>query len=220
MKKSDNLILLSLISFAIMITGCSKKNDPVPVAFRNGTINITTKATANSVTGATISEFRINVEAIRFGTIGNDPLLPNTTIQVAPLVGPFNLFLVGGTGATIPSSPLPDATYDRVKFDLVRGVNAPMANISILITGKIGNIPFKMWHDTEPTIQKNLNNLLVKGNVINFSIDFVLDGADLSGATDGDGNGTIEISPKDNDGNNQLADIIALHIQNNLKVTF
>ncbi len=219
--KIQKAISLSLISLGIIFIGCNKNNnDPVPV-FGNGTMNVATSSSATNVTGGVITTFRINLEAIRFRTIANDPLLPDNTIQIAPLVGPFGLVLMGtGTGSTIPSAPMPNATYDLLKFDLKRGTSIPMNNISILIEGTIGNKPFKMWHDMEPTWQKTLNNLVINGNALNFKINFVLDGLNLSGAIDGDANGTIEISPSDPDGNKTLADNIALHIKNNLAVTY
>ncbi|MDH5398895.1 MAG: hypothetical protein OEX02_12155 [Cyclobacteriaceae bacterium] len=220
MYKQFNFLTLVLIGFGTTFFGCNKNNDPVP-AFSNGTMQVTTTSSASNVTGATITEFRVNLEAVRFRTIANDPLLPDNTFQIAPLLGPFDLLLLGeGTGDNIPEAPLPDATYDRIKFDLVRGKAAPMDKITILIKGTIGTTPFEMWHDTEPGLQANLNDLVVNGNALSFGIDFVLDGLDLSAATDGDGNGIIEISPNDNDGNNNLADDVAIYIEKNFKVTY
>ena len=220
MKKMTKAFPLILFGFSAVFMGCNKNGDPVP-DFTNGRVQLLTSSSATNVTGATITEFRVNIEAIRFRTVPDDPLLPDNNIQIGPLVGPFDLLLIGdGTGATIPESPLPDATYNRVRFDLVRGTAAPMNKISILIKGTIGTLPFEMWHDTEPTFQTNLNNMIISGKTLDFGIDFVLDGLDFSGAQDGDGDGIIVISPNDNDGNNTLADDIALHLERNFKVTF
>ncbi|MDH5380162.1 MAG: hypothetical protein OEW75_04875 [Cyclobacteriaceae bacterium] len=205
----------------VILFGCNKNNDPAPV-FTNGTAKVTTTGTVANVVGATISDYAINLENIRFRTIPNDPLLPDNTIQVAKLVGPFMLSLVGATpGDLIPSTPLPDATYEVVKFDLVRGKQAPMVGSTIWIKGTIGTTPFEMWHDSEPTWQDNFaTNMVVNGNVVNFGIEFTLDGFDFSVATDGDGDGLIEINPNDPDGNNTVADDILAHIKNNFKTTF
>ncbi|MDH5476284.1 MAG: hypothetical protein OEX22_11370 [Cyclobacteriaceae bacterium] len=215
-----NITIQFFIGILLTFIGCSKDSEPAPV-FGNGTMSVVTSSSATNIVGATISEFRINIETIRFRTIIDDPLLPDNTIQVAPLVGPFELVLIGTeTGSTIDAAPLPNATYDRIKFDLMRGNTGAMNNISILIQGQIGTTPFEMWHDTKPTFQQNLNNVVVNGNALNFGIDFVLDGLDLSGATDGDANGLIEISPNDNDGNNNLADDIAIYLESNFIVSY
>ena len=211
---------MMLMSGAVVLfSSCKKNNDPVP-DITSSRVEMTTTSTAANVTGALVTEFRINIEKIEFRTSKDDPILPRNDIQVAPLVGPFSLLLVGdGEGDIIPEAPLPDAIYDRIRFDVIRGGAAPMNNISVSIKGTIGDVPFVMWHDVEPTFQSNLN-LTVDSKNFSFGIDFVLDGLDLSGAADGDGNGTIEISPNDPDGNNNLADDILVFIENNYKVNY
>jgi hypothetical protein len=99
-----------------------------------------------------------------------------------------------------------------------RNTNASsdLYNKSIQIKGTIGTTPFIFWHNVEEDFEIDYEdagqNLIISDNtatiVFEFDLDAVLANVDLSSANDGNGDGLIEISPNDPDGNQGLANTI------------
>ncbi|MDH3796182.1 MAG: hypothetical protein OER83_04860, partial [Flavobacteriaceae bacterium] len=83
--------------------------------------------------------------------------------------------------------------------------------------------PFVFWHDTSENLDVGRSTgVEVSGGVINFTVEFdmsqflsSLNQIDLMQATDGNQDGTIEIFPNDQDGNQDIAD----DLKENIKAT-
>ncbi|WP_019038989.1 hypothetical protein [Psychroflexus tropicus] len=134
------------------------------------------------------------------------------------LRGPFELNL-SQDEVTVVEVEIPVGEYDEVEFEMERS-NDPTSELyqkSILMRGTISGTAFEFFHtleeDFEVDYEDQVQNLIItedNNNSIVFDFDLVavFNQVDLSGASDGNGNGTIEISPEDNDGNRQLANRI------------
>lgn len=133
------------------------------------------------------------------------------------LNGPFELNLLNST-ETIAIANLPNGVYEEIEFKLDKNDNPASAlfNKSIEIKGTINNIPFVYWHNQDENFEVDFEdkntNISIANNAINVSLNFdvndLLKNVSLTSATDGNGNGTIEIGPNDTDGNNSLANSI------------
>ncbi len=136
------------------------------------------------------------------------------------LEGPFELDLLAGQVSFI-TVDVPNAVYEELefKFDKSTDATSDLFGKSVLIQGTLNGTPFIFWHDFEDEVEVDFedpqfdiaiqNN--VEGLLINFDMGLVFNattGVDLTQATDGNGDGTIEISPTDADGNNELAQSI------------
>lgn len=134
------------------------------------------------------------------------------------LRGPFELNLSSGE-ITVVSVEIPVGEYKEIEFKMDRGSN-PTSDLyqkSILMRGKISGTPFEFFHtfseDFEVDYEDATQNLIItedNNNSVVFEFDLVsvFNLVDVSNATDANGNGVIEISPEDEDGNNQLANRI------------
>ncbi|NEV93812.1 hypothetical protein G3567_06580 [Psychroflexus sp. YR1-1] len=134
------------------------------------------------------------------------------------LEGPFELNL-NSEVTTVVEVEIPVGEYDELEFEMDRSEN-PMSDLyqkSILIRGTISGTAFEFFHtfseEFEVDYEDAGQNLVIteeNNNTVIFEFDLVsaLNSVDLSVATDANGNGTIEISPEDNDGNNELANRI------------
>ncbi len=136
------------------------------------------------------------------------------------LEGPFTLDLMAGQISFL-NVTVPNGRYEEVEFKINKSkdVNSEIFDKSVLIKGFVNDVPFIFWHDfmdeieidfEDPTVDVTISN-----NTENLVIDFNLtllfnsvNGIELSGATDGNKDGIIEISPRDEDGNNDLAQAI------------
>jgi len=133
------------------------------------------------------------------------------------LEGPFELDLMSNQ-ISIFSIDIPNAVYEELEFKFEKSTdsNSELFNKSILIKGSIDGIPFEFWHDFNDEVEVDFEDsqydFTVNNNgtslTLNFDLASVLNsvtGIDLAQATDDNGNGVIEISPNDSDGNNDLA---------------
>jgi hypothetical protein len=133
------------------------------------------------------------------------------------LRGPFEIDLLSGQ-TTITSLNLPNGSYEEVEFKMNRNrdTSSTMYNKSIQIQGTIDGVPFLFWHNVEEKFEIDYNDLgqslVIADNtvtiVFDFNLDTILANVDLSVAVDGNGDGIIEISPTDSDGNQNLAHLI------------
>lgn len=191
---------------------------------------------ANGVTlnsNVVLSTFKINLKEIEFEFAegydddnGDDDSYDDDGFYNGDdefeLNGPFELDLLN-QNAVVTTVTIPNGTYEEVEFKLHRNTNSssPMFNKSIEITGTINGTPFVFWHNVDEDFEIDYEdanqNLVVSNNsydiVFNFDLNQVLSTVDLSGAVDGDGDGTIEIGPNDTDGNQALANLIANSIE-------
>lgn len=136
------------------------------------------------------------------------------------LMGPFELNLMSGQISFI-NVTVPVGNYDELefKFDVSTDSSSDLFGKSVLIQGTIDNTPFIFWHNFDDEVEVDFEDAQFdisvsqnsQGIVIDFDLGQILDsvnGVDLTLATDGNQDGTIEISPEDSDGNNALAEAI------------
>lgn len=133
------------------------------------------------------------------------------------LQGPFELDLLEGQ-ITFINTEVPNGRFEELEFEFDASTD-PQSDLfgkSILIRGTYQDTPFVFWHDFEEELELDFDDpsldIVISGDAESLVIDFDLSllfnssfGIDLSGAQDGNGDGIIEISPSDTDGNNELA---------------
>ncbi|MBO0341154.1 MAG: hypothetical protein VX798_07635 [Bacteroidota bacterium] len=136
------------------------------------------------------------------------------------LAGPFELDLMAGQISFI-NVTMPMGNFEELefKFDESTDATSDLFGKSVLIQGTVQDTPFIFWHNFEDEVEVDFEDPTFDiaisstpgGIVIDFDLSLIFDGTagvDLSQATDGNGDGTIEISPSDPDGNNDLAQSI------------
>ncbi|WP_235996408.1 hypothetical protein [Robertkochia sediminum] len=133
------------------------------------------------------------------------------------LEGPFVVDMLAGK-VELMNINMPMGPFDEIEFDFEKSDDPEsiLFGKSILVEGTFEGVPFIFWHDFMDEIEVDFEDVekdivITEGTesvTIYFDIAnmFSLEqGIDLSEAKDGNGDGVIEISPKDEDGNNQLA---------------
>ncbi len=141
------------------------------------------------------------------------------------LEGPFELDLLAGEISFL-TVDVPNSTFEELefKFDRSTNPNSDLFEKSVLIQGTVNEIPFIFWHDFEDEVEVDFEDpqfdIAIRDNTEGITIEFdlslifdVVSGVDLSQAADGNQDGTIEISPRDEDGNNTLAQEIRERIK-------
>lgn len=135
------------------------------------------------------------------------------------LAGPFEINLLDEETTTIVNVDIPIGTYEEVEFKMDRSnnPNSVLYQKSIMITGTLNGTPMTFFHtfdeDFEVDYEDAGQNLVIDDSnnnevTFNFDLNAVINAVDFSNATDGNADGTIEISPEDADGNNALANQI------------
>lgn len=215
-------LLIGLFCLSFIGISCSKDDEQTS---DNLTIKARTTYASNRLAGfranaaVTLNSFKINLKEIEFemdddfstgdGFYGDDDDIE--------LRGPFELNLLNGT-TEITSLTIPNGVYKEVEFKMARNTTSgsTMFNKSIEIKGTIDGTPFEFWHNVEEDFEIDYDdtnqNIVVTDNTTTVFFDFDLNAAinsiDFSVATDGDGDGIIEINPNDTDGNQSLANLI------------
>ena len=222
----SKILLMTFVG--ILMTGflgsCGKEDKGnAKVSFQ--AVNSGTRMKTTPVTGVVINSFKVNIDEIEFEFYDspNDQFPDGESYSELELEGPFEVDLVsnGNTQLTnlVAGVQLPQATFDELEFEFERSENraSPLFGRSILVQGTINGVPFEYFTtmdefavelEFEPPV-----DLTVAGGVsVVVSIDLAAifnplqGGVNISGARDGNGNGTIEIHLLDNDGNRALAD--------------
>ncbi|MBS4040511.1 MAG: DUF4382 domain-containing protein [Flavobacteriales bacterium] len=222
MKTFKILVGLFLV---VGLVSCSN-NDEADTQQKNLRINAKStfsglsgkSANQSFATGVLLESFKINIKEIEFETsediYGDD--------EEFELKGPFELNLLN-TQQTVVEVNVPNGVYEEVKFkmDKNKKSTSSMFNKSIEIKGTINGVPFIFWHNAEQEFEidyEDIGQSLVINNnsaVISFDFDLnsVIASVNLTNATDNNNDGLIEISPMDTDGNNALANLIILKIE-------
>lgn len=229
-RSAFKLVTLMLLGSTLFVA-C---NNDEPAA--NGTVILkmdAASATGNTISGRTktttvITDFKISIREIEFEFDEEDAHFKTDSSfsEDVKLKGPFVLDVLEQNAfveQVITTVNVPNARYEEVEFKLHKSTDAGAMNgKSILITGTIDGKPFIFWHDTDEEFEIDFENaatdLVINGNsaamVINLQLDRLFStlkgGISLGTATDGDGDGVIEINPGsvDNDGNTDLAHAI------------
>ncbi len=221
---------LCLFSLAVM-SSCSKDETEVKngtsIKFKStyeapvGTAGL--KSTANE--GVIIESFKINIEEIEIEFNDNDPLFATDSVATDyELDGPFEIDLMADGNALettiVNNVELPVAAYDEIEFKFRESENSisEMLGKSLLVKGTINGTPFIFWTDEEIEVEIEFEEVFTMEEAsialltVSFDIAALFDpsrgGINLTSASDGNGNGIIEIYPGDPDGNNDLADLL------------
>lgn len=231
--KTTFLKVTSLLLIAFLAS-CSQGSSTLS---SKGSVALKAKATVNSpatksgtaarnlsTTTTTISSFKINIENIEFhkneiegtNTSSNDSIYGDIELK-----GPFELNLASGnTSVNIATVDVPKNIYDKIQFELHKSSNtqSDLFGKSIVIKGDINGVSFVFWTDAEEEMKvkfTTVNNIVVDGTpattTINFNLSAIFGSTstiDFSSAKDGNGDGIIEISPDNIDGNAVLANTI------------
>lgn len=229
-NKFFRTVLMLLFTGAIMVS-CSKDDSnsgSLAISAKADMTGLITKnfSTKSIAAEVVVSDFLMNIEKFELELDENEHGDDNehwdddgfyNYEDDLELMGPFELDLTAGEISFLNVNA-PNGIFEEIefKFDKSTDATSDLFGKSILVKGTIDGTQFIFWHDfddeievdfDEPTvdivIQNNPNSL-----VINFDLSLLFNaasGIDLSNATDNNGDGTIEISPSDTDGNNELA---------------
>lgn len=135
------------------------------------------------------------------------------------LGGPFEINLLDDETTTIVNVEIPIGEYEEVEFKMDRSQNpnSTLFQKSIMITGTLNGTPMTFYHtfdeDFEVDYEDTGQNLVIDDTnnnevTFNFDLNAVVEAVNFDSAMDGNGDGSIEISPTDPDGNNALANEI------------
>ncbi len=179
-----------------------------------------------------LSKFLINIDEIE---LEYDDIIDNDNFYNGDddieLKGPFELDLLSPNPVNIVTVDLPNGRLEEIEFEFDKNENpnSELFKQTIRMEGTINGVPFVFWHDFEEELELEFDDngpggLILndeQGIVINFNLTTVLDptlGVDLSTAVDGNGDGLIEISPRDNDGNRAMAEAMKQAIKNQIEL--
>lgn len=230
MKKTYLIIMIS----SLFIVGCSKdESDVSRINLKMSATNTSTSSKSAFLQGkinenVTFTDFRISIRDVVFKNDDD----PNSNLDTDEIQfrGPYQIDLLNGSNAltqTIGDIIVPDGIYKELRFKFHKDKDLPatddLYDKSIYIEGTINDQPFIFWHDTSENLDVGRSTgVQVVGGVVNFTVEFnisqflsSLKQIDLTQATDGNGNGIIEIFPNDQDGNQN----IAKDLKDNIKET-
>ncbi len=222
------LFILALSTFVLV--SCSKDDSSNST---DETASTLVGAKATFVSGRAFSDievtkFLVNVEDFELEFDNDDDFgddddggIGGNYFSDIELEGPFVLDLSEPNLVfPIATIDVPVGQYEELEFDITRNKepNNELFQRSILIEGTINGTPFVFWHNFEEDVEIEFEDTNLPINIendgenliINFDLTFLFNTnvINLSGATDNNGDGIIEISPTDQDGNNALANQI------------
>ncbi|MBS3777411.1 MAG: DUF4382 domain-containing protein, partial [Bacteroidales bacterium] len=180
--------------------------------------------------GVVIESFKINIEEIEIEFDDDDPLFETDSFaDDHELDGPFEIDLMKDGNALettiVNDLELPSAAYEEIEFEFSESENSTsdMYGKSIWIEGTIDGTSFIFWSDEENEVEIEFDELVNLDEArkavlkVSFELGTLFDpeagGIDITSATDGNEDGTIEIYPEDPDGNSDLADLICEKIE-------
>lgn len=209
MKK---IVIAIALASVLFLSACSEKGVTLTFSASDPTSR---SVTIDAVNNIVLDRFILSIREVEFKVSESDP---SESADIY-FQGPFVLNLLDSTGPleqTIGTAEVPAGTYEAVRFKLHKTtdttVDTEIFDRSIYLSGTIDGTPFVMWHDTS----ENLDVAEETGGVVvsdtgplSLKIDFAVekfldqsansaDGGtaiDLTGTSDGDSDGTIEINP-------------------------
>jgi hypothetical protein len=232
--KAKSLFMAGALALGLAACGddAEKPNSNVSIIAKASVGSITSSNSGGRMlSGVVLDEFKINIreieleyEEIETEDEAEEEAYENIYEDVK-LKGPFEVNLLSESGAALnqllTSTNIPNGNFEEIEFKLHKNKNtgSPMYGKSVFASGFINGTPFIFWHNTDEEFEidfEDVNrNIELRGKsldvIINFNLGLIFDsvnGVDISGATDGNGDGIIEISPDDEDGNQELADYL------------
>lgn len=227
------------IAVAGIFTACSSDDDSPNLDNNRGKLGVYAKAnyTPSFNRGGDdavveLSSFWINIEEIEleYDDVIDQDNFYNSDDDIE-LQGPFALNILSPEPIEIINVNLPNGRLEEIEFEFGKNSNpdSDLYRQSMRMEGTINGTPFVFWHDFEDEIElefddDNGSGLIIgdeNGIVITFDLNDVLNptlGVDLSSAVDGNGDGVIEIGPRDSDGNQALAEAMKRAIKNQIEL--
>ena len=133
----------------------------------------------------------------------------------------------GAISQALGETQIPVGNYTEIQMEMLETDEAdddaegqplsadhPLFGRTVYVAGTINNTPFEMWHTAAEEFNISGANTfnVVEGQatelIVDFNLDFILAGVDLTTAVDGNGDGVIQIGPGDPDGNEAIADAL------------
>ncbi len=221
---------LFIIAFSTFVLVSCSKDDSSNSSDETATTVLGAKATFNpgrAFAEIEVTKFLVNVEDFElefddddFGD-DDDGGIGGNYYSDLELEGPFVLDLSNPNLVfPIATVDIPIGEYEELEFEITRSRDPgnELFQRSILIEGTINGTPFIFWHNFEEEVEIEFEDTNIPINIendgenliINFDLTFLFNTnvINLTGATDNNGDGIIEISPTDQDGNNSLANQI------------
>ncbi|WP_310994210.1 hypothetical protein [Aequorivita marina] len=232
---------LLAIAVAGVFTACSSDDDNTQ-DLENGkgqlgifaAASYSPTADKNNLAGNSVielSKFAVNIDEIEleYDDIIDEDSFYNSDDDIE-LKGPFELNLLTAEPVEIVTVELPNGRLEEIEFEFDKNElsESDLYNQSIRMEGTLDGVPFVFWHDFEEELELEFDEddspqgqiyNDQNGIVINFDLTAILDptsGVDLSTAVDRNGDGLIEISPNDTDGNQDLAEAMKETIKNQI----
>lgn len=241
MKLFENVkVPLLVLGLSGLFIACSN-DDSIVETPTQGRMSISAKASyspfggknnANRSSLIELSRFSVNFKEIEleFEDLIDEDSIYGSEDDVE-LRGPFEMDLLNPIPIPLVDITLPNGNLEEIEFEFDKSPNAEsdLFNQSMRMEGTIEGAPFVFWHDFEEEIELEFENghsgAVIIGDsneiIINFDLSQVLNATpsvDLSTAVDGNGDGIIEISPQDQDGNNALAEVLKQAIKNQIEL--
>ncbi|MFV8392859.1 hypothetical protein [Flavobacterium sp. LB2P44] len=228
MKKMKKTSILALL--VIMMSSCT--NDPSTSG------NVTLKASSVSATGKTsttartaastvvFTEFKINIGKIKFELDEEDDKYLSDPFydDDVKLVGPFLVDILDPNQTLtqfITSVTIPNAKYEEIKFKFEKSsMPGEMLGKTYLIKGTINGKNFIIWSGKDAELEMDFadptKDFTVNGTDMTLNIKIHLDAimarlitlSNQNLLVDTDGDGVIEISTDNDDGNHDIGEQI------------
>jgi hypothetical protein len=233
MKALNLFKVLMIVSLTVFLTSCEKDDRESNAAIKFESTYQTAKSMP--LNGALaeevfIEDFIINIEEIEIEFDDDDPMFESDSVYSDyEFDGPFliNLMEDGNPleAFILNNVELPLAAYDEIEFEFDENETpgSEMYGKSILIRGTFDGTPFIFWSDEEVEVEVEFEEPVFIDDASNAILTVSFDlgtlfspgvgGIDLGQATDGNGDGLIEIYSDDPDGNEDLADMISEKIK-------
>jgi hypothetical protein len=217
--------------FALLISSCSKDNDDdstVGKVTLKASSTITASRSAKGTPPAVVlSDFKVNIGSIKLhlDEDSNDSIEDNIRLK-----GPFLLDLLDlnqSISQFITTVNVPNGKYEKVKFKFVRSaVPGDMLGKTFSIKGKVYDKDFIIWSQKELHLKIDFeddDDIVLNNNDVLLNIKIKLDAIikkiseldALDAIKDGNGDGVIEISTTEVDGNKKLGDLIRVLLESN-----
>jgi len=207
----------------IMASSCSKDENGRLALSMSSKINTPASQKGLNLGAVVITDFSLSIRDVEFKQ--DESSLDSNEVQYR---GPFELnMLISGSALsqTIGNIDLDDGTYSVLRFKLHKSrdwlQSSNLYDRSMYLAGTIDGTNFEFWHDTSENLDiENSAGIIVNSNTVNVDVSFDVDmflsslhQIDLSLAVDGDEDGLIEINPDNDDGNEDIADLLKENIK-------
>jgi len=214
------------IILALVLMSCEKeKQGGLTLKFSGTTASKGLAIKSDNAATVIVESFKINIGEIEL-EFHDDQFISDSIgyDDEIELKGPFEVDLIKNGDALVTkiasNVELPPAGYEEIEFEFKKSKNSisEMYQKTVLVRGTINGVPFVFYTDEEFEVEIEFEDDVYVDEAtlaivtVSFNIASLFDpamgGINIANATDGNGNGIIEIYDGDPDGNEELADRI------------